>query len=279
MDIPDCRYRSYKVVLWDDTASSDRPVCQIREQADGLPPAALHSDVPPGPADTPDDADLPRHRHPAQGGTMAFLDELAQVAQDPEIRRLARRRAGSHELAEDALQETYWAIARRKQPEIIRDLRAFFCRSLLREIDHQRARLIAVPTADIDIADNTQGRTWFNRHTQPSVDDEAARNFLTGRLLTRLDRERDRFAASVPGRSTEQDRYRTAIVLAAQRILSLLLEGQVTQSDWNEILRSAYPEWCDEPGLTQDAANQRLSRARRDVQSLYEHLVSRDELT
>ena len=41
----------------------------------------------------------------------SFLDDLAELVQDPAIRRLAERRAGSRELAEDALQETFRAVA------------------------------------------------------------------------------------------------------------------------------------------------------------------------
>jgi DNA-directed RNA polymerase specialized sigma24 family protein len=57
---------------------------------------------------------------------MGFDQDLTRVAQDPATRRLAERRAGTRELAEDAPQETYCAVERAKNPETMRDLRAFF---------------------------------------------------------------------------------------------------------------------------------------------------------
>ena len=44
-------------------------------------------------------------------------------------------------------------------------------------------------------------------------------------------------------------RYRTAIVSAARAVFELLLDGYVTAADWNAILKTTYPQWCDEPGL------------------------------
>jgi DNA-directed RNA polymerase specialized sigma24 family protein len=68
---------------------------------------------------------------------VGFDQDLTRVAQDPAIRRLAERRAGSRELAEDAMQETYYAVARVKNPETIRDLGAFFRASLVNQTNHQ----------------------------------------------------------------------------------------------------------------------------------------------
>ena len=210
---------------------------------------------------------------------MGFLEDLARVAQDPDIRRLAQRRAGSRELAEDALQETYLAIARARQPETIRDLRAFFRTSLIREINHQFTRPAPVPVDDITTAvDHAQGKAPLVAHTGSSVTNEVAWRLLAEILQTRLDHEHDQLAASIPGRSTDRARYRNAIVTAARRILALLLEGQVGPTDWNVILRQECSQWCDEPELSHDIIDQRLSRARRDVQSLLKQLVTRDEL-
>ncbi len=73
------------------------------------------------------------------------------------VRRLAERRARSRELAEDALQETFRAVAQTQNPGAIKDLRAFFCKSLIREISHQLARPVPVPAGDIGVlADSRQ---------------------------------------------------------------------------------------------------------------------------
>ncbi len=115
------------------------------------------------------------HRWPAvlSEGELGFHDDLARIVADPEVRRLAERRAGCRELAEDALHETYWAVARTKRPGDIRDLRAFFCTSLIREINHQRTRQAPVPTQDIEglwIVGKSRRLTRQGHHPHPSRD-------------------------------------------------------------------------------------------------------------
>jgi DNA-directed RNA polymerase specialized sigma24 family protein len=209
---------------------------------------------------------------------MGFEDDVARVAQDPGIRGLAVARAGSRALAEDALQETYWAVARVKDPERIEDLRAFFCTCLIREINHQRTRSTPVPVEDVDTTTDRGHGSSSIRDPPSSVEDEASRRLLAEMLLTRLDRDRTRLLASVPGRSPDPSRYRAAIVAAAKRILLLLLAGSATSADWNAAVLSEYAQWCAEPGLARDAIHQRLNRARGDVQQLLQRIVSRHEL-
>jgi DNA-directed RNA polymerase specialized sigma24 family protein len=209
---------------------------------------------------------------------MGFEDDLARIAQDRAIRGLAVARAGSHELAEDALQETYWAVSWVKGLGRIYGLRAFFVTSLIREINRQRARSTLVPVEDVDTTAE-QGRGSSSIGNPPSsVEDEASRRLLAETLLTRLNRDRDQLLASVPARSPDHRRYRTAIVAAAKTILLLLLEGPVASADWNAALQAKYPQWCGEPGLARAAADQRLSRARRDVQALLQKILPRHEL-
>lgn len=210
---------------------------------------------------------------------MGFRDDLARVAQDPEIRRYAERRAGSRELAEDAIQETYWAVARVKNPQTIRDLRAFFRTAVAREISHQRGRSIPAPIDDIATTiDLHRNYASSSSSVPPSVDSEVALRMLGEELLACLDRHRNQLMASVPRRSPDQRRYGTAIIVVARKILSLLLDGPVSQADWNAILKSEYPQWCDEPDLTRDAIDQRLNRARRDVQLLLRQIARKTNL-
>ena len=101
---------------------------------------------------------------------MGFYDDLAGVAAEPEMFRLATRRAGSRELAEDALQETVRAITERKSSEVIGNLRGFFYVLLIREIDHQLGRPAAMPAADIGaISDRCQGTVVSAGHSTVSV--------------------------------------------------------------------------------------------------------------
>ena len=212
---------------------------------------------------------------------MGGSDDIARIATDPEMIRRAVRRAGSRELAEDAMQETVRAIAERKSPEPIDNLRGFFYVALIREIDHQLGRPAAIPAADIAVLSDRGPDRALVFGLQPfSVDGEAHLRLLAENVLNRLERAqaRERLMALVPARSEDPSRYRTAMISAARAIFELLLEGYVTATDWNVILKAAYPQWCDEPGLARAAMDQRLSRARRDVQSLLRSLITRDQL-
>ena len=214
---------------------------------------------------------------------MDIYDDLADIAADQEMYRRAVRRAGSRELAEDALQETVRAIAGRKSPEAIENLAGFFYVSLIREIDHQLGRPTALPVGD-DIgllSDRCQHRmSPVGALVPPSVEDEAHLRVLAETVLNKFGPEgpRSQLIALVPARSDDPRRYRNAIASAAKGIFELLLDGCVTTADWNAILKAAYPAWCDEPGLARAAIDQRLSRARHDVQSLFQSILTRDQL-
>lgn len=200
---------------------------------------------------------------------MGFLDDLAKLVQDRDVRRLAERRARSRELAEDALQDTFRAVAQTQNPEAINDLRAFFCKSLIRAINRQLALSRPVPAEDIGAIADSHGLSLSSGTSAPaSVASEAYLRLLAEVALTRLERDRAELMAMVPARSGDPVRYQSTIIAAAAAILRLLFEGPVTPADWNEVLRSVNPQWCDEPELAHDAMYQRLSRARADVQSL-----------
>jgi hypothetical protein len=210
---------------------------------------------------------------------MGFRDDLAELVKDPAIRRLAERRAHSHELAEDALQDTFCAVARTQHPEAINDLRAFFCRSLIHQINHQLALSPPVPIEDIGaVSDRHQDLTSSSGTSPPtSVASEAQLDLLAEVAFTRLEREAGELMALIPARSSDPHHYRSSIFAAAETILRLLFEGFMTSADWNAVLKSKNPQWCEEPGLPQDLVHQRLSRARRDVQLLLRAILPRDE--
>lgn len=213
---------------------------------------------------------------------MGFHEDLARIASDAEMLRRAVRRAGSRELAQDAMQETARAIAERKNSEPIENLRGFFYVALIREIDHQLGRPAAIPAADIGaLSDRSQDRTTSAARLPPaSVHDEVHVRIVAEAVLERFEREHARvmLMALVPARSDDPRSYRNAVVSAARAVFELLLDGHVAAADWNAILKAAYPQWCDEPGLARATMDQRLSRARRDVQSLLRSLLSRDQL-
>lgn len=208
---------------------------------------------------------------------MGFYDDLATVAIDPAIMRLAERRAGSRELGLDAVQATYVAVSQVKDPERIQDLRAFFRTSLIREINHQRARSSFIPVEDIASAGEQEGSSP-GRARPDSVEHEAEIRRLAQSVLDRLDTGREQLMVAVPGRSPDQLQYQAGILAAARAIFLLLVEGYVASADWNAVLKSSYSPWFTEAGLAPYATDQRLSRGRFDVRMTLQRLLPRDEL-
>ena len=209
---------------------------------------------------------------------MGFLDDVAALVQDQAIRRLAERRSRSRDLGEDALQDTFRSVAQTQNPEAIRDLRAFFCKSLINAINRQLALSAPIPAEDIAaIADSRQSLSSSAAAASACVASQAELRVLAEAAVSRLERDRADLMAKVPGRSDDPLRYQSAIIAVTATILRLLFAGPVTQEDWNAILRSEYPQWCDDRGQARDAMYQRLSRGRADVQQLLQTLVPRDQ--
>ena len=156
-------------------------------------------------------------------------------------------------------------MAQTRNPEAIEDLRAFFCKLLIRAINRQLSLSVRRCLAeDIGaIADRFQDASPSGTSSPTSVASEAQLRILADAALTRLERDRAELMATIPARSGDPGRYRCTIVAAAGTILRLLLRGPVAMADWNAVLRSGYPQWCDEPGFPHDALYQRLSLGTR----------------
>jgi DNA-directed RNA polymerase specialized sigma24 family protein len=211
-------------------------------------------------------------------GRQDYLKRLAAIREDPQVRRLARTRAADHELAEDALQQTYAAMARVTDPERIEDLRAYFCRVLIRAINSIRGQLGAILLDDFaSVADARQGKAVSEAPQRP-LDESVAANLVARGWLERFIAERESLAATVPPRSAEPGRYRNLIVSVAGEVLRSVVAGDVCDADGNPALRTAYPEWFAEEDAAAGNSHQRFSRARSDVRTLLRKIVSRDDL-
>jgi DNA-directed RNA polymerase specialized sigma24 family protein len=208
----------------------------------------------------------------------SFQDELTRIWQDPQIRRLALRRAGRRDLADDALQETYYSVARVKDPDHIKNLRAFFCRALINQISHLRGQLNPIPVEDPEMLAGTQHGGRVHAAAARPVDEAAVWLQLAATWDKRFRREHERLMAMVPERSSDPRRYREVIVATAEQILHAAADGHVNWADSDDALRAAYPDWFNEPGCTRDTYYQRLSRARHEVRALVRVVVGRDEL-
>jgi DNA-directed RNA polymerase specialized sigma24 family protein len=215
---------------------------------------------------------------PADSPSPDFAAELTSIWQDPEIWRLALRRAGDRYLAEDALQETYYAVARVSDPGRIENLRGYFCKVLVHKIYNLRSQFGPIPVEDPETLTGA-GEGALSQATARPVDEQAVWLQLTGEWLKPFHSERARLAAMVPERSGNPERYQAVIVATAEKILQAACDGHVVPADANTALRAVYPEWFDESGCAQDTQYQRLSRARSDARALLVSLVRRDELS
>ena len=209
----------------------------------------------------------------------SFEDELARIWRDPEIWKLALRRAGNRELAEDALQEAYYSIARAEDHGHINNLRAYFQRTLINQIGHLRGQLGPIPVEDLDALVRSQRPGALpSASNEPGPDEAAVWRQLAADWQERFRRELERLQALVPDRSPDPVRYRNVIVEAADSILGSAGDGHVNWTDSDAALRAAYPDWFSDPSCSRDTRYQRCSRARHDVRTLLMVVVHRDEL-
>jgi DNA-directed RNA polymerase specialized sigma24 family protein len=195
---------------------------------------------------------------------LGYRDELLSLWQDPAIRRFAQFRAGCPELAEDALQEVFYSLDRVRQPERIENLRAFFRKTLIREIEHQRRQLGPRPVENPETtAGYRRPAVMWADPADHEVDKKAVTAVLAEAWLARFGRESEQLAAQVPGRSPRPGCYQSAIVAVAESILRSLVAGSVSSADCNDALQAALPGWFDAPGCSEHNRYQRLSRPAR----------------
>jgi Sigma-70 region 2 len=200
---------------------------------------------------------------------------LLKIWQDPQVRGYARRCAGDHDVADDALQSTYYAMARLKHLAEIDNLRAYFYRVLRREIGRERGELGAILVEDFArAAEDRQADTRALGESSAGFEDEACTSVQFWYLHRRLIVDRDKLLASVPARSADPGRYRAIIYAAAEQILSAGMKGESIEADSNETFRASNPDYFAQPGATANTCHQRFLRARGDVRTLLQVLAN-----
>ena len=210
----------------------------------------------------------------------AARQQLAEILEDPRIRGLALRYARHPALADDALQSTYYAMARLEHLGQIQNLRAYVCKVLIREIHRERGQLGAIVIDDIaGIADVHQDAAGCHPAAPPSVEDAVCTSAQAEAWLERFAAQGDILRAGVPARSADPDRYRAVICDAAGQVLYDGINGESSDADSNEAFRAAYPEYFAQPGASANLLHQRFRRARKDVKVFLQAVVDRDELT
>lgn len=209
-----------------------------------------------------------------------YLDHLTLIREDPQVKKLARARAGDPDMAEDALQETFYLLAKISQPQHIDDLRKYFCKVLIHSVYRLRGQLGAVTVDDAGgggLAD-ASGRALGGEPSPPLFDEVTHTNMVARNWHDRLAKQRVGLTGSVPGRSPEPGRYRDVIMTTAEGMLLAIVTGDFREVDLNLALRAAYPEWFAERRVAMGNIHQRLTRARSDIRDLLKTVISLDEL-
>jgi hypothetical protein len=239
-----------------------------------VPPSNANLAHPGDPADRVEQAAIDYDRALPALAAGAFPPELLAIWADPEVRKLAVRRTGDPDLAQDALMQAVCAVAQIGDLRRIKDLKAYFCRVLINEAHRLLGQLTAARVCDpATLAEMSDART----PGRPS-DEGVASALMARSWLERFRAQRGQLRASVPDRSGQPGRYRDMIVAIAEDVLRAAFHGDVSQADSSEALQAAFPEWFGEPGATDNTSHQHLSRARRDVRTLLREIVNRDEL-
>jgi DNA-directed RNA polymerase specialized sigma24 family protein len=212
------------------------------------------------------------------GGQPEFLRQLLEIRHDPQVKGLAARWAGSPDLAEDALQEAYYAVFKLKNPERIDNPRAYFCKVLYRCAADLRGQLATHPADDVaDLAD-LRHDLLVRYQPAPPVEETVSRRVLAATWLGRFAVQRAYLVRSVPGRSPDPVRYRNLIVAVAERMLRSMVSGDVSDADSNRALSAAYPEWFTGRDCAAGNGYQRFRRARTDVEGVLRLVVRRVEV-
>ena len=208
-----------------------------------------------------------------------FQQDLLAVLDNPRVKGLALRRAGDHDLAEDALQATFCAVSRVADPAAIRDLTAYVCKVLIREIYSLRGQLGATLVEDFaSLADARQGRSGDSPPLPQLIAETVSMRLLAEAWLEPFAIRRRELTDSAPNRSPDPRHYRDMIVNVAECMLCRIITEIVTDADFNAALSTAYPEWFDEPGCAENTRHQRFRRAREDVRSLLRTIIDPDDL-
>jgi len=218
---------------------------------------------------------------PDGDGEASFADRVAALRADPVMVNMAMRLARDRDLAEDALQETWYAVVTVGNPAAIRDLRRYFSRVLRRQVVRILEQVGAQRTDDPEAliaawvsASRGAGIRRPVSRSSPAEDGAVRMAQLAGWFL-RLGQLGN---GCVPGRSADPQQYRQVIVSAARNLLLAQLAGDFTSADLNQLLIRAYPDWFDRPGSGRAARDQRLSRGRRDVTGVLASVIGRGEL-
>jgi hypothetical protein len=196
-------------------------------------------------------------------------EELAAIACDPGMRRAAWRLGG--DMADDLLQETWYAMARTPARESIENLRGYFYKTMVNTWRHLRQDLArhGIPADDLDAAAGAAKGMPSAEHDALARLDAAARR---GRLRAR----RAELRLTIPPHSPDSCRYRGIVMTVAEAVAAGT--GPISRGELNEALVAAYPEWFGELGVKPGTLQQRRCRARQAIWRLLAAVLGPDDL-
>jgi hypothetical protein len=214
---------------------------------------------------------------PLPGESEDHEHQLARIANDPGMRLHARRMAG--DLAEDALQETWYLVAQACRRARIENLRGYFYVTLVNTSRRMREEMGrgGVPVHDPDaVAGWAPYSRDYRDPAVPSAESTALRGLGAQARRDRLLRKRAELWPAISAYSPDPDRYREVIFAVAEAVLAG--DGPVTRAEINDALKACYPRWFDAPGVKPATLHQRRCRARESIRLLVLEVISRDDL-
>jgi DNA-directed RNA polymerase specialized sigma24 family protein len=211
----------------------------------------------PGPAG-PGDAEPAGNRWEPSAAEQ--YDELNEIRADSVMRRHAQRLAG--DLAEDLLQETWYIVARASASRPIDNLSGYFYRVMVNAAKRLRADVAhqGIPSEDPAAA---AGPHRARQLAAASAEDAALPEVVNDARRDRLRHDQAGLRPLISACSPDPDRYRDAIFTVAGQLLAD--GGPANQTEVNDALVAAYPEWFAAPGAATATIDQRRFRGRRDI--------------
>ena len=205
-------------------------------------------------------------RHSAGSGSQGELaavggyDELAELADDPVMRRHARLLAG--DMAEDLLQETWYAVAQARTREPVSNVRGYFYRVMTHTAARMRTEIArqGILFEDPAIA---VGPRRTGELAAMSAESEALARLLASARRELLRLRRSELRQEIRACSPDPERYRDAIFAVAEAALAE--DGAASRAELNGALAEAYPEWFGAPDAAVATKYQRMHRGRADA--------------
>lgn len=198
-------------------------------------------------------------------------DELAAIASDPGMRRHARLLVGG--VAEDLLQETWYAVAQACARGPIANLRGYFYRVMVNTAARMREEIgrLGILVDDPAVA---AGPRRSRELAAASAESDALPRLLAAARRELLQRRRAELRRDTPACSPDPDRYRDVILAVAEAMLAA--DGPASRPEINDALVAAYPEWFDAPDATAATKYQRRCRGREDIRRVLAAVIGSD---